>query len=149
VKHWIRLSLFILLIAAAAGVACYFAVRFVSRQESVRAVDYHYWIHTKLALTAAQEKSLEPIEEKFAGRRKELMALIRDGNRELAEAIISDRSGSERVKAAVDKIHHAQGELQSAVLEHVFAMRPVLNEKQYDRLVRMTADALRDAPGLQ
>ena len=148
-KHWIRLSLFILLIAGAAGIACYFAGRFVSRQEPARAVDYHYWIHSKLGLTAAQEKSLEPIEDKFAGRRKELMSLIREGNRELAEAITSDQSNSERVKAAVDKIHRAQGELQDAVLEHVFAMRPVLNAKQYDLLVRMTADALRDAPALQ
>jgi Spy/CpxP family protein refolding chaperone len=149
VKHWIRLSLFILLVATAAGIACYFAGRFASRQEPIRAVDYHYWIHGKLGLTPAQEKSLEPIEEKFASRRKELMAVIREGNRELAEAIISDRSDSERVKAAVDKIHHAQGELQKAVLDHVFAMRSVLSAKQYDRLVRMTADALRDAPALQ
>lgn len=148
-KHWIRLSLFILLIAAAAGVACYFVVRLFPRQEPVRAVDYHYWIHSKLGLTPAQEKALEPIEERFAGRRQELMALIREGNRELAEAIVSDRSDSERVKAAVNKIHRAQGELQDAVLEHVFAMRPVLNEQQYDRLVRMTANALRDAPALQ
>lgn len=148
-KHWIRLSLFMLLIAGAAGIACYFAGRFVSRRQPVRAVDYHYWIHSKLGLTAAQEKALEPIEEKFAGRRKESMALIREGNRELAEAIVSDRSESARVEAAVDKIHRAQGELQDAVLEHVFAMRPVLNEKQYDRLVQMTADALRDAPALQ
>ena len=148
-KHWIRLSLFIFLIAAAAGSACYFVVRLFPRHESARTVDYHYWIHAKLGLTSAQEKSLEPIEEKFAGRRKELMARIREGNRELAEAIISDRSDSARVKAAVDKIHHAQGELQNAVLEHVFAMRPVLSAEQYERLIKMTADALRDAPELQ
>jgi Spy/CpxP family protein refolding chaperone len=149
VKHWLRLSLFILVVATAAGIACYFAGRFVSRRESARAVDYHYWIHAKLGLTPAQDKSLEPIEEKFASRRRELMALIREGNRELAEAIVSDRSDSARVKAALDKIHHAQGELQNAVLEHVFAMRPVLSAEQYDRLVRMTANALRDAPALQ
>ncbi len=77
------------------------------------------------------------------------MAQIREANRELAEAIVSDRSDSERVKAAVDKIHRAQGQLQNAVLEHVFDMRPVLTPEQYDRLVRMTADALRDAPALQ
>ena len=148
-KHWVRVSLFILSIAVACGAACYLVLRFSPRQQSARAVDYHYWIHGKLGLTPAQEKSLEPIEEKFASRRKELMAQIREGNRELAEAILSDRSDSARVKACVDKIHHAQAELQNAVIEHIFDMRPVLTPEQYDRLVRMSADALRDAPALQ
>jgi Spy/CpxP family protein refolding chaperone len=149
VKHWVRVSIFILSIAVAAGASCYLVIRFSLRQESVRAVDYHYWIHGKLGLTPAQEKSLEPIEEEFASRRRELIAVIREGNRELADAILSDRSDSARVKACVDKIHRAQGELQNAVIQHVFDMRPVLTPKQYDHLVRMTADALRDAPALQ
>ena len=148
-KHWLRLSLFVLLIAVAAGIACYFVVRIFPRHEATRAVDYHYWIHAKLSLSPEQEKSLEPVEEKFATHRKELIGRIREGNRELADAIISDRSDSERVKAAVDKIHRAQGDLQNAVLEHVFAMRPVLSDEQYERLTKMTADALRDAPELQ
>ncbi|MGI9088796.1 MAG: Spy/CpxP family protein refolding chaperone [Chthoniobacterales bacterium] len=148
-KHWLRLSLFVLLIAAAAGSTCYFVVRLFPRQESARAVDYHYWIHAKLGLSPEQEKSLEPIEEKFTANRKDLIARIREGNRELADAIISDRSDSERVKAAVDKIHRAQGDLQNAVLEHVFAMRPILSDAQYERLTKMTAEALRDAPELQ
>jgi len=149
VKHSIRLSLFVLLIAAAAAIACYSVIRLFPRPVSMQTVDYHYWVHGKLGLTPAEEKALEPIEEKFANRRRQLMAQIREANRELAEAIISDRSDSERVKAAVDKIHRAQGQLQNAVLEHVFDMRPVLTPEQYDRLVRMTADALRDAPALQ
>lgn len=148
-KHWLRLSLFVLLIAAAAGGACYFVVRLFPRHEAARAADYHYGIHARLGLTPAQEKSLEPIEEKFAGRRNELMARIREGNRDLAGAMVSDRSDSVRVKAAVDKIHRAQGDLQNAVLEHVFAMRPILSDAQYERLIKMTADALRDAPELQ
>ena len=36
--------------------------------------------------------------------------------------------------------------LQQAVLEHVFDMRPVLTPEQYDRLIQLTAHALRDAP---
>ena len=148
-KHWLRLSLFVLLIAVAAGSACYFVVRLFPRHEAAHAVDYHYWIHARLGLTPEQEKSLEPIEAKFTAHRKELIARIREGNRELADAIISDRSDSPRVKAAVEKIHRAQGDLQHAVLEHVFAMRPILTDVQYERLTKMTADALRDAPELQ
>ena len=148
-KHWLRLSLFVLLIAVAAGGACYLVVLLFPRREAARAVDYHYWIHARLGLTSEQEKLLEPIEEKFTVHRKELIARIRDGNRELADAIISDQSDSQRVKAAVEKIHRAQGDLQNPVLEHVFAMRPFLSDGQYERLTKMTADALRDAPELQ
>lgn len=148
-KHWIRVFFFVLLVSFISAGACYLAGQFFGRQKDAGPVDYHYWIHAKLGLTLAQEKSLEPIEETFADRRMELMGQIREGNRELAEAIISDRSDSERVKTAVGKIHLAQGELQNAVLEHVFAMRPVLSAEQYHRLVQMTADALRDAPALK
>lgn len=148
-KHWLRVSLFVLLIAVAAGGACYFVVRRFPHHEAARAVDYHYWIHARLGLTPAQIQALEPIEEKFASHRNELLARIREGNRELADAIVSDRRDSERVKAAVQKIHLAQGELQNAVLEHVFAMRPILDDARYERLIKMTADALRDATELQ
>jgi len=148
-KHWSRLTLFVLLIAVAAGSACYLVVRVFPRREASHAVDYHYWIHARLGLTPEQEKSLEPIEETFTGQRQELIARIREGNRELSDAIISDRSDSQRVKMAVEKIHRAQGDFQRAVLEHVFAMRPILSDAQYERLTKMTADALRDAPELQ
>ena len=148
-KHWIRVFFFVLLVSFVVAGACYLAGQFFGRQQSAGAVDYHYWIHGRLGLDAQQEKALEPIEEKFASRKRELMALIREGNRELAEAIASDQGDSVKVKAAVDKIHRAQGELQKAVLEHVFEMRPVLRADQYERLIKLTADALRDAPELQ
>ena len=74
---------------------------------------------------------------------------IREANRELAEALLTDKSDSERAKGAVQRIHRAQGELQQAVLEHVFAMRPVLTPEQYDRLIQLTAHALSDTPELR
>ena len=112
-------------------------------------MNYHYWIHSQLSLSSKQESELERIEAKFAGRRDELIASIREANQELAEALLSDKGDSERVKAAVQKIHRAQGELQQAVLDHVFDMRPVLSQEQYDRLIQLTAHALRDAPELR
>lgn len=149
-KHWLRLSLFVALIAAAAGSACFLTGKlFPSRERVGSSVNYHFWIHRQLGLRPEQEKALEPVEEKFANRRRQLMGLIREGNRELAQALVSDKGDSAQVKAAVAKIHHAQGELQKAVLEHVFAMQPVLKPDQYERLIKMTAEALRDAPELQ
>jgi Spy/CpxP family protein refolding chaperone len=112
-------------------------------------MNYHYWIHQQLSLSAKQESELEPIEAKFAWRRDQLIATIRDANRELAEALLTDKGDSARVEAAVQKIHSAQGELQQAVLDHVFDMRPILTQEQYDRLIQLTAEALRDVPELR
>ena len=143
-----RLLLFVVLFAAVAACAFFLSNHFL-RRSAAGPVNYHYWIHSQLSLSAKQESELEPIEAKFARRRDELVASIREANRELAEALLADKGDSERVKAAVQKIHRAQGELQQAVLEHVFDMRPVLTPEQYDRLIRLTAHALRDAPELR
>jgi Spy/CpxP family protein refolding chaperone len=149
VKVWVRLLLFVLLLGAIAAVTFYVCNHFFLHQSVAGPVNYHYWIHSELGLSAKQESALEPIEAKFAGRRDELFASIREANRELAEALLADKSDSERVKGAVQKIHRAQGELQQAVLEHVFDMRSVITPEQYDRLIELTAHALRDAPELR
>ena len=144
-KVWIRLLLFVLLLGAVATVTFYVCNHFL-RKPTEGPVNYHYWIHSELGLSVKQESDLEPIETKFARRRDELVLSIREANRELAEALLADKGDSQRVKDAVQRIHRAQGELQQAVLEHVFAMRPVLAPEQYDRLLQLTAHALGDAP---
>jgi nickel and cobalt resistance protein CnrR len=148
VKSSSRLLLFALLFAAVAGCAFYLSRHFL-HPSATGPVDYHYWIHRQLSLSAKQETDLAPIEAKFASRRDELVAAIRQANQELSEALLSDKGDSERVKAAVQKIHRAQGELQQAVLDHVFDMQPVLTQEQYDRLIQLTAEALREAPELR
>ena len=143
-----RLVLFMVLCAAVAACAFFVSNQFF-RRSAAGPVNYHYWSHSQLGLSAKQESELEPIEAKFARRRDELVASIRKANRELAEALLADKGDSERVKAAVQKIHLAQGQLQQAVLEHVFDMQPVLTPEQYERLIQLTAHALRDTPELR
>ena len=140
-----RLLFFVVLFAACAACAFYFSSYFL-RRSAAGLVNYHYWIHSELGLNAKQENELKPIEAKFAQRRDELIALIREANEELAKALVADKGDSERVRAAVQKIHRAQGELQQAVLDHVFEMRPVLTPEQYDRLISLTSHALRESP---
>jgi Spy/CpxP family protein refolding chaperone len=147
-RTWSRLILFAVLLAAVATLAFYLCRHFLD-QSAVGPVNYHYWIHRQLSLTESQEHDLEAIEAKFAQRKDELVASIREANRELAQALLADKSDSERVKAAVRKIHDLQGELQQTVLTHVFDMRPVLTSEQYDQLIQLTAHALRDAPELR
>ena len=133
------------LIAAIAGAACWFTARYLNRTIRADKGDAHAWIHTQLGITAAQEKALEPIEQRYAEQRKHYGEMLRIANAELGKAILEERSDSDRVKAAVARIHEAQGELQNATLQHIFEMQSVLTPQQYEKLLQSTADALSTA----
>jgi Spy/CpxP family protein refolding chaperone len=141
-KRGTRGLIFLVLVAAIAGTACWFTARYLNRIIHVEKDDAHAWIHTQLGITKAQEKALEPIEQRYAEQKKHYGELLRIANAELGKAILEDRSDSERVKAAVAQIHQAQGELQNATLQHIFEMKAVLTPQQYEKLLRSTADAL-------
>ena len=79
--------LFVALIGFVAACAFYICHR-VLRRSDAGPVNYHYWIHSQLSLSAKQESELEPIEAKFARRRDEMVAAIRESDRELAEALL-------------------------------------------------------------
>ena len=133
------------LVAAIAGAACWFTARHLSRTGHGEPGDAHAWIHTQLGITAEQEKALEPIEQRYAEQKKHFGEMLRIANAELGRAILEDRSDSARVKAAVARIHQAQGELQNATLQHIFEMKSVLTPQQYERLLQATAGALSTA----
>ena len=108
--------------------------------------DPHQWLHEQLNITAEQDKNLEPIEARFAERKKALEAEIHQANRELATAINEDGNYSPRVQQSVDKIHTAMGELQKVTLEHLFEMHSVLTPEQRKKLNSLTTDALTHNP---
>ena len=47
------------------------------------------------------------------------------------------------MKAAIEKIHHAQAALQNATIDHIIEMRTVLDEDQFTEFLEATADSLR------
>ena len=143
----LRFCALLLVVAFVAATACYLTCRFVSGNQArgekgSGSGSAHQWIHRELKLTASQDSTLHPIEQRYAVSRTELAASIRAANAELARAIREDRADSPKVAAAVDKIHRAQGELQKVTLDHVFEMRQALNPEQYDKLLDLTATAL-------
>ena len=140
-KKPLQLIAMLVIVALVATGACYLSAKIFRPPGSI-AVNGHEWIHKQLDLTPDEQKALEPIEQKFQQRKRELIGVIRVANRELGEAIKQDQAASPRVSAAVAKIHHAQGELQEATLEHVFEMRGVLTPEQYQKLLNLTAAEL-------
>ena len=137
----------LIIVALVAAGARYVSARVFGPLRPQRGVSGHEWIHKQLGLTPDEQKALELIETKFAQRKQNLMGEIRSANKELAEAIKRDEAASPRVSAAVERIHHAQGELQEATLEHVFEMKGVLTPEQYKKLLNLTADELNQVNG--
>lgn len=129
----------VFLIAATASVV---TLWFSSRPHKPAHPDAHEWVHTQLGITPEQEKILAPVEAKYRQRSEELMLVMRQGNEELAKAILADGQDSQRVHAAIEKIHDAMGQLQNVTIGHVFEMRGALTDTQYQKLLRLTADAL-------
>lgn len=90
----------------------------------------HDLMHKKLGLTAEQERRIGGLERDFAIRRQALEAEMRAANVELARAIGQEHAYSPAVQQAVDRFHHAMGELQKETILHVLAMRQVLTPNQ-------------------
>ena len=140
-KKALQLAAMLVVVAFVAVGACFVTFRFLVPLR-VSSLPTHEWIHQQLNLTADQIIALEPIEEQFQQRKRELLAQIWSANKELAQAIEGDQVYSTRVSAAIEKIHRAQGELQEATLRHVFSMKATLTPEQYKKLLDLTAVVL-------
>jgi Spy/CpxP family protein refolding chaperone len=142
-----KLLLLLLLVAIVAVSACWTTSHLILKQSS-RADDYHHWLHSQLGISADQDKALDKEEERFAVQKKQLVEAILQENAELATVLTEDKEYSPRVVAAVEKIHHAQSELEKATLEHIFAMKPILSAEQFNKLIKLTSEALNNPSDL-
>jgi len=90
----------------------------------------HEVLHKTLDLTPEQDRRISSLERDYAVQRKALEAEMRAANAELARAIGAEHAYSPAVQQAVDRFHHAMGELQKMTILHVLAMREVLTPQQ-------------------
>ncbi|PZO52820.1 MAG: heavy metal resistance protein [Alphaproteobacteria bacterium] len=102
----------------------------------------HELLHHDLDLSAEQSRRIEVLERDFAARRQALELEMRAANAELAAAMREEHVYGPRVTAAVERFHHAMGELQSETMQHVFAMREVLTPAQRTRFDDIVGSAL-------
>ncbi|KQZ61648.1 heavy metal resistance protein [Sphingopyxis sp. Root1497] len=140
-----RLVLFglVAFIAALAGVL---AGRLIVETPRASETELHSLLHSQLKLSPAQKVKLDRIEAKFALRRDALELDMRAANIRLAQAIEAEHGYGPRVTEAIDETHRVMGELQKETLQHLFAMRVVLDREQaamFDKTVvkALTADA--------
>jgi Spy/CpxP family protein refolding chaperone len=90
----------------------------------------HELLHEELGLTADQQQRIGGLEHSHAQRRAALQAEMHAANIDLAKAIRAHDAYTPEVQAAVDRFHHAMGELQKETILHVLAMRAVLTPTQ-------------------
>ncbi|MBN8707994.1 MAG: hypothetical protein BGO12_12985 [Verrucomicrobia bacterium 61-8] len=141
-KKFQSVLLLLLAVFVVACVASCLAILITNKWQKPTAQNAHDWIHSQLAITAEQEKALEPIEKRYRDKRRDLEQRLLLANRELAEAILADGRDSTRVHDAIETIHADMGELQKVTIGHVFEMREVLTPEQYKKLLNLTANAL-------
>ena len=132
----------IALIAFIAAVAGVYAARIFSEPPRKSESELHAFLHNELKLNTAQEAKVEAIEARFAVRKKALELDMRAANARLAEAIEAEHGYGPKVTAAVDHVHHVMGEMQKETLEHLFAMRAVMNPDQARRFDKTVVKAL-------
>ena len=134
------------LIAFMAAVAGVFVGRMLVDTPQATETELHALLHSKTRLSADQKRNLHLIEVRFSARRESLELEMRAANIRLAQAIEAEHGYGPRVTKAIDETHRVMGELQKETLQHLFAMRAVLDADQaamFDKTVvkALTADA--------
>ena len=142
----LRRVLIVGLIAFLAAVAGVFVGRLLVDAPRANETELHALLHSEAKLSAGQERKIHAIEARFAARREALELEMRAANIRLAQAIEAEHCYGPRVTKAIDETHEVMGELQKETLQHLFAMRAVLDADQaamFDKTVvkALTADA--------
>ncbi len=105
----------------------------------------HDFVHHELQLTPAQEARLKVLEETFAAEQTRLELGMRGANGQLAQAMEQEHEYGPEVAAAIDQVHARMGDMQKATVQHVFAMRLILNpEQQREFDLQVSAALTRD-----
>ena len=139
-----RLILVIAVVAFAAAIAGVFVGRALLPVRQAPGTELHTLLHHHLDLDAQQRAKLDVLENRFAVRKHALELELRADNARLAEAIEVEHGDGPQVAAAVDRSHHAMGELQKETLSHIFAMRQLLRPDQASRFDHAVTRALVD-----
>ena len=107
-----------------------------------RPTPLHELVHEKLGLGAEQQQRLAGLEHDHDARRQMLEAEMRAANADLAQAFQQHHAYTPEVQAAIDRFHHAMGELQKETMVHTLAMRAVLTPDQATKFDKSVVKSL-------
>jgi hypothetical protein len=138
----LRRTLLIAMIAFVAAIGGVVAGRLVVDHAPPAGTELHRLLHVQLNLSDAQHAQIETLEKRFALRKQALELELRADNAKLAGAIEAEHGFGPQVSATIDHSHMVMGQLQKETLEHIFAMRVLLNPTQAAQFDRVVVKAL-------
>lgn len=139
---WSRRLLVVGLIAFLAALAGVFLGRALVDAPRANEAELHALLHKELRLSSEQRRKLDPVEARFKARRETLEREMRAANVELAKAIEAEHGYGPQVTAAIDHMHKVMGDMQKETLQHLFAMRDILDRDQAADFDKVVAGAL-------
>ena len=105
----------------------------------------HEIVHAGITLSDEQEARIEVLEAEFSGERARLEAQLETARAAIGEALAQDHRMSPELEDAASRFHAAMSELQVASLNHILAMRAVLDPAQQEAFDRQLAQAFHGA----
>lgn len=141
-NRFIPVLLLLLAVGAISAIISLAIVRANRVPEIADTQQFDSWLHKQLGITKEQESAMAADERKFHDRQLELVGKVQDLNRDLAQAIMEEKGDTPRVQQIIEQIQQTQGELQDVTIGHVFDMKQYLTPEQYEKLLKLTADAL-------
>lgn len=133
-----------ILLSLAAGFLGAYAARHLSTAQ--QSTGLHDFVHDELSLNRDQSEKLSGLETRFMIERKQLELALRSANVQLARAIDQEHRYGPKVSAAIDQVHARMGDLQKATVQHVFAMRSLLDQKQREQFDEQISRSLTGTP---
>ncbi len=102
----------------------------------------HAVIHDQLHLSGEQEAEIEALEAAFAREKAMYEERLADARHAIGTTLMEYREMSPEVVEAAETFHDVMGELQLVTLNHIFAMRSVMDEEQREIFDARLAAAL-------
>jgi len=107
--------------------------------DAVRSVGLHEKIHAQLVLDKTQDEQLHDLEAGFSEKKAVLEARMKTASAGLSQAMQASHVMAPNVIEAKDKYVQVLDEMQTLTIEHIFAMRALLDESQaekFDKIVQ-------------
>jgi len=144
VSKGLRSALLVIVLSFIAGVIGILLGHKYIMPNAGKTIGLHDQIHTQLVLDKAQNEKLHALEEVFSTKKTALEARMKKANARLSTAMQTSHEMSPDVIAAKAEYVQTLDELQTLTLEHIFAMRGLLNADQATRFDEIVQSSFRN-----
>ncbi len=140
----IRTALLIIGLSFLAGVVGILLGHKYIMPDAVRTVGLHEQIHAELVLDKAQDEKLHDLETGFSQNKAALEARMKAASAGLSRAMQEAHSLAPNVIEAKDQYVQVLDEMQTLTIEHIFAMRALLDAGQAEKFDNIVQRSFQD-----